>query len=102
MGQKKVLCNFFQTKKSTCGIDKFWSFFKSELTQLDIWGWKKDLIYSCLQSKCTIWVSNQINLIWNTKHYGSDVYQVLKFGISRFRGPSPLTTKDTQNFESHF
>ena len=37
MGQKKVLCNFFQTKKSTCGIDKFWSFFKSELTQLDIW-----------------------------------------------------------------
>ena len=35
----------------------------------------------------TFWISNQINLIWNTKHW-SEVYG--KFGILRFRGVTPL------------
>ena len=67
-----------------------WSFFQSELRQLDIYGCKNNLIDSCHQSKCNIlsFKSNQFDLKPETLLIRWLLN--LKFGISRFRASTPL------------
>ena len=77
-------------------LNLLWSFFKSGLRQLDIFGCKNNLIYYCRQSK------------WNSLSFKSNqllIRRLLNIEIwyIKIQGPwPPRVPKITGNFESYF